>query len=131
MSQENVEAAKRGLAAFNAGDWDTVREGAHPDLTLRTAEGFIDSGPFIGREAVLRWQQQARETWPDILSEPISDYSDVGDHVVVRMRVRGTGTGPDMTLEYSEVFTYLDGKTISIEMFWDHREALTAVGLEE
>jgi len=131
VSQENVEVFRRAIAAYEAGDWTTLREITHPDVTLRPAEGFVESGPFLGREAVIRWRQETSKVWPDAMPEPLSDFIDIGNRVAVRVRLRGTGRGPEMNLEYSEVWTFRDGKVIAVEMFFDHAEALKAVGLEE
>ena len=65
------------------------------------------------------------------MPERISDFIDIGDRVAVRVRFRGASHGPEMNLEYSEVWTFLDGSVIAVEMFFDHADALKAVGLEE
>ncbi len=67
MSQENVEIARSVYAAWNAGDMDAIRELYHPDIIMRTAEGWPEPGPHVGREAVLRWIEQLRETWDEAL----------------------------------------------------------------
>jgi len=131
VSQENVEIFRRALAAYQADDWDTLRTLTDPNVTLRPAKGFVESGPFLGREAVLRWRQELRIIWPDAAPEPMSDFIDIGDRVVVRLRFRGASHGPEMNLEYSEVWTFQDGMVIEVEMFFDHEQALQAAGLEE
>jgi ketosteroid isomerase-like protein len=131
MSQENVEIFRRAMAAYEADDWDTLREITHPEVTLRPAEEFVESGPFVGREAVIRWRQETSKIWPDAVPEPMGEFIDIGDRVAVRVRFRGANHGPEMSLEYSEVWTFLDGMVIGVEMFFDHGEALRAVGVEE
>ena len=51
--------------------------------------------------------------------------------MVVRDVWRGTGRGPEADMEFSRVFTVREGKIMVIEIFWDHAEALAAVGLAE
>ena len=34
-------------------------------------------------------------------------------------------------MEFSRVFTLREGKIIGVDIFWDHAEALKAVGLRE
>jgi hypothetical protein len=41
------------------------------------------------------------------------------------------GSGPDLKIEVTSVATVRKGKTILVEFFWDHSEALEAVGLSE
>jgi ketosteroid isomerase-like protein len=55
MSQENVEIVKAGFEAWNAGDMDAFRELYDPDLIMRAMEGWPEPGPYVGREAVMRW----------------------------------------------------------------------------
>jgi ketosteroid isomerase-like protein len=131
VSQQNVEIVRRGIEAFNAGDMASRREHLDPDVVMRMAEGFPESGPFVGREAVMRWIMDAREPFDDFILEPTSDIIDVGDRVVVRLRSHATGRGPDVRFEFSEVSTFWDGRIVYIQFFWDHHEAVKAVGLEE
>ena len=51
-----------------------------------------------------------------------------GNQVVVRERWSGAGSGPDAVMEFSAVFTLRQGKIITVQRFWDHDEALEAVG---
>ena len=63
MSQENVEVVRATFEAWNAGDMDAFRELHDPDVIMRTAGGWPEPGPFVGREAVMRQFEQLRETW--------------------------------------------------------------------
>ena len=53
------------------------------------------------------------------------------DRVVVRYLWRGTGHGPESNMEFTSVSTVREGKIFYAEFFWDHAEALDAVGLSE
>ena len=132
MSQENVKAVRAVWDAWNAGNMDAVRESYDPDAILRPPEGWPEPGPYFGTEAVMRQFEQLRETWDTDASEPISDFIDVGDWVAVRLIWRTVGgRGPEANLELTAVFTVRKGKIILLEYFWDHAEALEAVGLSE
>jgi ketosteroid isomerase-like protein len=80
MSQENVEIVRRAFAAWNAGDVDAIRELHDPDVIVRPIEGWPEPGPFVGREAVLRWLEQLREAWDTDAMEPIR-FIDMGNRV--------------------------------------------------
>ena len=131
MSREKVELVKRGIEAWNARDVESSRERLDPDVVMRMAEGFPESGPFVGREDVMRWIMDAREPFDDFVIEPASDIIDVGDRVVVRLRSHATGRGPDVSFEFSEVTTFWAGRIVYIQFYWDHHEARKAVGLEQ
>jgi ketosteroid isomerase-like protein len=79
----------------------------------------------------MRAFEQLRETWDADAVEPIGDFIDTADHVVVRYVWRGAGHGPDLNMEATAVFTVRKGRIFEFETFWDHAEALEAVGLRE
>ena len=63
MSKEDVEVVRAALEAWNAADMDALRELYDPDVILIGLEGWPESGPFVGREAVVREFEQLREAW--------------------------------------------------------------------
>ena len=130
MSQENVEILRRLNAAWNARDVDAVRDLHHPDVVLRPIEGWPEAGPFVGREAVLRWFGQLREGWDTDAMEEISS-TDAGDRVLVRLVWRGVRDGVESSMEFTAVYMLRQGRVFYQEIFWDHAEALEAVGLSE
>ena len=102
--------------------------------TRRVAERLRDAAPLDGviapytcprrfaRTWERRWTQRARAS---------ADFIEVADHVLVRHTWRGLGRGPDANIATTMIFTLRRGKVIYQEYFWDHAEALKAVGLSE
>jgi ketosteroid isomerase-like protein len=131
MSQENVEVAKAAFEAWNAEDMDAFRALCDPEIIMRPPVRWPEPGPFVGREAVMREWEQTRATWDADTVEPISDFVDAGDRVLVRQVWRGVGQGPDSNIELTNVFTVRNGLILHQEFFWDHAEALKAAGLTE
>ena len=131
MSQENVEIVRRSFEVWNAGDMDALRELFDADVILRTPEGWPEPGPYVGREAVMRWFEQLRETWDSDSFELISDFIDVGDRVAVRFIWEGAGHGPESNIEATALDTVRKGRIVAIELFWDHAEVLEILGLSE
>jgi uncharacterized protein len=131
MSQENVEIVRRGFEVWNAGDMEAFREVLDAGVIWRGPEGWPEPGPYAGREAVMRQLEQLRETWDADSFELISDFIDVGDRVAVRFIWSGTGHGPGLNLEVTAVYTLRKGRIVAFEFFWDHAEALEALGLSE
>jgi ketosteroid isomerase-like protein len=131
MSQENVEVVRAAFEAWNAGDMDALRDLYDPDVIVRAPAGWPEPGPFVGREAVMRQFEQLRETWDTDAAEPIGDFIDVGDRVAVRFIWRGAGHGPESNIELTTIQTVRNGKILSVDYYWDHAEALEAVGLSE
>ncbi len=131
MSQENVELVRGAFDVYNASNREAMREFYDPDVIMRPPEGWPEPGPYMGREAIMRQWEQVRETWDADTLEPISDFIDAGDRVAVRYIWRGAGHGPDLNMEVTLVFTMRKGRIVYQEFFWDHAEALEAVGLSE
>ena len=131
MSQENVEIVRASLTAWNTEDLQALREFYDPDCIVKPPEGWPEPGPFVGREAVMRQWEQLRETFDADALELISDFIDAADRVAVRVNWRGAGRGPESNMEMTDVFTVRRGKICIIECFWDHTEALKALGLSE
>ena len=132
MSAENVEVVRSGFVAFNAGDMEAVRETLDPHVVIgHELEGWPEPGPLVGRDAVMRQWERNREPFGDTVTlEPVS-IIDAGDRVVARQIAHGVGRGPALDLEFTTVSTLRNGRTILIDYFWDHAEALKAVALEE
>ena len=131
MSQENVDVVRASIEAWNAGDMDAWGELLDSDAILRNPDGWPEPGPQMGREAVVQQMLHVRDTWDANALEPISDFVDVGERVVVRLMWHGVGHGPDLHLEMTCLYTVRKRKIIGLELSWDHAEALEAVGLSE
>jgi ketosteroid isomerase-like protein len=129
MSQENVEIVRTLFGAYNAGDMNAFRELYDPYVIVRTVEDWPEPGPYVGREAAMRFFEQLRDTWDVATLVPIGDFIDAADRVAVRYIWRGAGHGPDLNMELTAVFTMRKGRIILQEFFWDHADALEAAGL--
>jgi ketosteroid isomerase-like protein len=131
MSQENVEIVQAAFAAWNRGEMDALRELYHPDVSMLLPDNWPEAGPFVGRDAVMHQHEQFRATYDDDTFEPLRIVRDIADRVVVRAIWHGVGQGPGTKLEWTIVYTVRQGAVRSVELFWDHGEALAAVGLAE
>jgi ketosteroid isomerase-like protein len=133
MSQENVEVVRASNEAWNRGDMDALRELYDPNAMCVTGlDGWPEAfEPVIGREAVMGWFEQLRDTWDADSVETISDFIDGCDRVVVRMIWRGVGHGPESAMEWTAAYTVRKGRIFLLEFFWDHAEALEALGLSD
>ena len=131
MSGETAAVVRAGFEAWNVGDMDALRETFDPGVTWRPPEGWPEPGPFVGREAVMRWFEQLREAYDDYVTELIGDLIEATDRVVVSQVWHGAGRGPEADIESTGVFTVRNGRVIDVEQFWDRAEALEAAGLSE
>jgi ketosteroid isomerase-like protein len=130
MSRENVELIRRAYELWNSRDWRTLAGCYDPDAVVRPPEGWPEPGAAVGREEVIRTFERVRDTFDADEFVP-AEFVDAGDRVLVRGSWRGTGRGPEMVMEWTNVFTIRRGRIVLVEYFWDHAEALEAAGLAE
>jgi ketosteroid isomerase-like protein len=131
MSQQNVEIMRTYVKVWNAGDMERVRELYDPDAVMEAAPDWPEPGPFVGRDAVMQQLNQAQGAFDSDSAELLSDLDAVGDQVIARVGWHGSGRGPQSDMEWTIVFTIRDGRILKAQYFWDHAEALQAVGLSE
>jgi ketosteroid isomerase-like protein len=131
MSQENVEVVRALFDAWNAGDMSRIYDLHDPEVIGRPFKDWPEPGPFVGREAVMWQWKEMRETWDADSVEPIGNFIDAADRVVVRYVWHGVGHGPESNLEVTGIFTVRKGAILAMEFFRDHGEALEAAGLSE
>jgi ketosteroid isomerase-like protein len=128
VSQENVEVIPEGIEAWNAGDMERLRTLYDPDAIARAPADAPEPGPHVGR-AILRWFGQLPDALDSDALEVVAPIAAAGDRVVVRFAWKGSGRGPELNLQMTIVYTMRRGRIFELEYFWDHAEALEAVGL--
>jgi|SRR5262245_2243687 len=130
MSEENVRTTREAWDHWKRGEIDALMEMCDEDVVIRPAEGFPERVVF-GKQAVRSFYEALVETMGH--DAVIEDLIDAGGAVVVQARQHMTGerSGVKGDTEYTQVVTFRRGKVILIEHFWDHTEALEAVGLRD
>ena len=129
MSEKNIEIIKAGFAAYNARDMEAFEALYDPNVIWAYLEGWPEGETLVGRAACMVQIERMRAAFDVDTVEPISDFIASGDRVVVRFLWHGTGQGPEMNLELTNVWTIRKGRIFIVENFWDHAEALEAIGL--
>jgi len=132
MSQENAEVVRRLYAMWDAADFDLIGELLDADVVASAPEGWPESGPWHGRAEVLAEMRSVRANFAD--QRMLIDQIEANDECVVtrhRVVARGLRSGLDAEFENSGAFRLHAGKLVEARFYWDHAEALRAVGLEE
>jgi ketosteroid isomerase-like protein len=135
MSEENVEAFKRGTDAYNHRDVDALLEELDPEVEWHSALLI----PFGGEGTVGRGHSGILKVLGEVyeaLAEIHLDYSeirDLGDRIVGigRIRTRGKQSGVETEMAFGTVTDMKNGKAIRIWTYLDPQEALEAAGLSE
>ena len=135
MSQENVEAVRALIDAWNSGDRDFERLGAYfaPAVSLESPLSSVSGEPYRGNAGLEQWARdldEQFETW-EIVSD---DLREVGDQVLAVGTVTAVGRASAAALQFpaATVFTFAsDHRVARIRIYLRVNEALQAVGLAE
>ncbi len=134
MSQENVEAARRGNAALNQGDFERLGELFAPDAVLEDRQNAPDQPLRVqGIEAI-----KANLTlWADAfdhLHVEVNEYIETPNGVICVAHWRGQGktSGISIDTHQFDLYEFRQGIVVrAILGFRSRPEALEAAGLEE
>jgi ketosteroid isomerase-like protein len=135
MSQENVEALKRGIRAYNRRDVEALLAWLDPEVEWRPVLPVV-----LGGEAtVYRGHEGVRELFRDldeVFAERHVDFSEIheaGEHVIATGRLRTRGKSSEALIEspFGWVSEFKDGKIIQIRTYLDPSEALEPFGLSK
>ena len=132
MSQENVEVARRSIAAYNRHDFEAMRALNHPDVEVDwSASRGLEARVYRGWQEVVRFYENFFDMFPEINIEP-DRFIEVGDSVVVPNsgHIRGRG-GIETVARSALVFEIRSGQIARICLYQETHEALEAVGLWE
>jgi ketosteroid isomerase-like protein len=130
MSEENVEALRKGYAAVNRGDIDGLLVNIHPDVEFTSLIAEAEGELFRGHEGVRRWWKEVVLPLGGLHGEP-EEVRDLGDTVIARVAGTYRPRGVEVRQTVWHVVSYRDGKATSWQFFRTEGEALEAAGLSE
>lgn len=127
MSPENLRSLRRLYDRWAAGD---MSEASLFDPYVVAV--FPDPGPvpLYGKKALSDYMRSFLQSWEEVRFEA-SEYQQLGDSFVVRVRRSGTGRSSGMPVEDHafHVWTFRGERVIRVEVFGNETAALDAVGL--
>jgi uncharacterized protein len=99
MSDADLEQARAALAAFGTGNMDELLSTIHPEFEgVVPPELSAEPDTYRGHEGVRRYVATFREYVDELRFVP-EELIDVGDAVVVVMRIEGRGRGSGVPFE--------------------------------
>jgi ketosteroid isomerase-like protein len=133
MSQENVEIVRQLYEALNRDDVDGFLQLCAPGFEVRDLPELPDPSVAVGHDAVRAWWDQMFDDAFDELRFDPEEFIDAGDRVVVvnHGTARGRGSGADVEMHFSSVWTLTNGKAVKLASYSDRAEALEAAGLRD
>jgi len=129
VSETNVELVLAGHEAYNA---RALMELCAPDI-----EAFPDSSVFLeadqlrGRDEFRSWLEEINSAWISARQDTIEAFALGGERVVHRGEWGGKGaaSGIETVSSITSIWTIRDGQITRVEYFFDHEQALKAMGL--
>ena len=134
MSRENVDTARRNLAAWDRRDRDAWLADRHEESEILPGAIWPESGRIHGPEAAWDFYLQGGEAWEQPLMAEQAEVVDVdADRVLVNYRaeVRGRASGATTRFDFSVVVSFREGRIAQEQWFANRAEALEAVDLSE
>jgi ketosteroid isomerase-like protein len=129
---DRVDYVRRAYEAFNRGDLDTAIDFMHPEIEWHT---YIVPGPggalYRGHDAVRELWADAKRIFGDFRNVP-EEVFDAGEHVIAHVSVEGVGarSGAPVQARIAHLYSFRDGKIVSVRSFDDRDEARRAAGLD-
>lgn len=145
MSEQNVEIVRRAYAHFAHGveliragrfeEWETLPEWGDlyaPNIRLEEVAEVPDADTYEGVDGVQRWVRAGLAAFTDVQWQP-REFTPRGPHVLVDVRGRftGAGSGAEVEMEVTHMFTVRDGRIVRITGFLDRAKALEAAEASE
>src|SRR6476469_751994 len=132
MSQENVEAMRRAIEAFNARSVEAMMAEYDPGVEFKPTLAGVTDTPYRGEEGVREFLAATDEAFErfHLGCEGIEDH---GDYVLAvnEVQARGRASGAEIRQPLVQIAEFRDGKCVWFQSFRTSAEALKAVGLEE
>jgi ketosteroid isomerase-like protein len=130
-------ASRLALEAYNRRDMDAVGIGYHPQFQYHPARHWVESGmvepSYRGLEGHKRYVASTAEVFgSEVYVKPV-ELVDAGKRfaVLANVPMRAQASGVELTEEFALVTTLKEGLLFRVREYYDHAEALEAVGGSE
>jgi ketosteroid isomerase-like protein len=134
MSQENVEATKRAVAALNRGDVESVGELYAADAVLQDRQNAPDQPVEVEGVQAIRENLNLWAAAFDELRVDIEEYIDGPNAVICAAHWQGQGktSGISIDVHQFDLYEFREGRVVRAVLgFRSKNEALEAAGLSQ
>jgi ketosteroid isomerase-like protein len=130
MSQESVDAFRRGTDAINRGDLD-IEELIHPEVVFEPLRSRTE-GAFVGHEGMRRFIADTEDMF-EVFQADYTEVRDLGERVLaigtIRMRAKMSGVETDVPT--AVIAEFRDGLVWRFQDYGDARSAKRAAGVRD
>ena len=134
MPEHQIEVVRKGIEAFNRGDWDaTLRLCAEDIVWIPLIQAVDGQRALIGHDMLRSaWVAQRESLGGDAFGVEPKEIRDLGaGTVLVHMRVTGQGntSGVPIDLDYVQLWTIRDGLVARVDKYDSVADALADCGV--
>ncbi len=132
MTEENVALVLEGFGRFETGEQD-VEGRWHENGVLTGPEGWPETGPFEGHEAIRAQYDRLGADYSRTRFTDIELIADSEEWVVVRFtwRARGLASDIETAADMAAAIRVRGGRVLEGHYRWHAEDALEAAGLEK
>lgn len=136
LNPQQIEAAiaelRAAYGAFNRGDIDATVRSLDANVEWIEPAEFPEGGEYHGVQGAKRYLAQSRASAAQLISEP-EQFIAAGDRILVFVHARRLPKDSDTWRErdLADVYTFRDGRVMSMRAFGNREDALRWVGIEE
>jgi ketosteroid isomerase-like protein len=131
LSAENVDTARRLVAAFNDRDVERFLADTHAEAEIHSLRAQLEGTPYRGHDGIRRMFVDFDEDW-EYLRVEIDDFRDAEANVVGtgHLHSRGRASRVDLDVPIAFVWRFREGKAVYAKLFSEEADALRAAGLD-
>jgi uncharacterized protein len=131
ITRESVEVVRRFLEALARGNVEAALEFCDPDVEVEESPRWPDRRTYRGHEGAMQAYQTMLEAFEDVRFE-IEDFIEVGDQVVMCLKVYGRGkeSGVETDARIAHLYTVEGEKITRLRVYDDRDEAQQAAERE-
>jgi ketosteroid isomerase-like protein len=132
MSEENVEAMRTVIEAFNRRDGQAFGSFLAEDAEIIPIRAAVEGTTYRGPDAASLYCAAVEDSW-DGLHWEVEDIRDGGDWVLALGRIRGRGrdSGVEIDAHGGWLAAFRDGLITRFQTFPERAQALKSAGLLE
>src|SRR5262245_7438865 len=126
MSEENVQAVREMMDAYNRSDKAAWANLMDPELETFPTPAWPEPGPFIGPDAAWDFYRQFEEMLAVSKAYEFTEVIAAGDRVFVCQQapMRGQASAAEVAFKLWCVYTLSGGRTVRMQWFSERGEAL-------
>ena len=131
MPDEATIPVRRYAEAISRGDLDAALDVCHPEVEFSSMLALLEGRVYRGHAGVRRYFADVAAAWDEwrVEIEHVLPAPDGRAVIVLRMHVRGRGSGVPLEERVAHVWELRDGKLWRSTPYRDLDEALRAVGI--